>query len=642
MNGNLSLRKVAELERLSYEAIKKRTQRGSLCSIKTINMDTNKKEIRIPLSALSADAKRRYYAEQAANGSGRSNKINYEKACQPLDSLTEEQRRQVEMWNGILAEYETFLSENSGAKGELTNKFVSEMKARYPELKISQRTLYTKIKRRRDYGDAALADLRKGGNRTGTGEMIPDEVKDAFRELWLTESRPTIPAVLRKLESYYRTERPDLLPLPSVSTFRRYAGSLPKPVIELYRSGNTAFHNKCSPYLERDYSGIRSNDIWQADYHTCDFWVKDDRTGEKFRPHLIVWTDVRSRKVMSYGLFRSSNSHGTIRTFKCAVKKYGIPKSLYLDNGREFLVSDFGGRGRRRKAKNSDYGTPILDALGVKMHNAIPAHGQSKQVERFFKIFKENFSKFIPTYTGGKPDERPECLEKLMENDDRIPSLSYLDKLLHDYIEGEYNLLPSQARGLHGMTPNECYAENLIEKRVAREDDLNMLMLRTERLQTVQRNGVKLTILGEPVWYYSTDLILGWQGKKVFVKYDPDYLGIVRIYDEKERFVMEAEISRKGGYSFDSDTDIEAIKEQNKRVKALKSAVRRYRSSEIEVPEATKIIEMAADEQASKISNAYDAKVLVPLRYQAVESEKVVGNTHEKIDFGKIVREFTS
>ena len=186
------------------------------------------------------------------------------------------------------------------------------------------------------------------------------------------------------------------------------------------------------------------------------------------------------------------------------------------------------------------------------MHNAIPAHGQSKQVERFFEVFKENFSKFIPTYTGGKPHERPESLDKLMEDSGNIPLLSYINKLLCDYIEGEYNVSPSQAKGLNGMTPNECYGDNLFEKRVAREDDLNILMLRTERLQTVQRNGVKLLVSGETVWYYSTELILDWQGKKVFVKYDPDNLDTVRVYDEKERFIMTAEISRKGGYSFDS------------------------------------------------------------------------------------------
>ena len=103
---------------------------------------------------------------------------------------------------------------------------------------------------------------------------------------------------------------------------------------------------------------------------------------------------------------------------------------------------------------------------------------------------------------------------------------------------------------------------------------------------------------------------------------------------------MTAEISRKGGYSFHSSADIEAIKERNKRARALKTAVKRYKNSGIEVPEATKIIEMAAEEQVSKMGNAYDAKVLVPLRYEDVAYSKASGE-NERIDFGKIVKNFT-
>lgn len=85
----------------------------------------------------------------------------------------------------------------------------------------------------------------------------------------------------------------------------------------------------------------------------------------------------------------------------------------------------------------------------------------------------------------------------------------------------------------------------MFEKRTACEEDLNLLLLRTEKLQTVQRNGVKLTIKGEDIWYYSTELILNWQGKKVFVKYDPESLDTVRVYDENEKYILTAEISKK-------------------------------------------------------------------------------------------------
>lgn len=620
----LSVSEMAKFENCTQRNIRKRIY-GSRIKFETTTVNrAHGFEYRIPLSELSSSGKRRYYAEQ---GIINAKSVNINLVCRDIEELSEKQKQQVYLWLNILDEYEIAIKAKSKSKTETTKIFVEEIKSKYPDLKISVRTLYEKRKRLEKYGKSALADGRVEKNSSSVGESIVFEVKEDFKNMWLSERKPTVSAVLKKMESFYSIEKPDLLPLPSASTFRRYAKSIPKPVVEFYREGKTAFENKCQSYLVRDYSKLLSNDVWEADYHSCDFWVKDDKSGKKFRPHIIVWIDVRSRKIMSFGLYESSNSYGTVISFKKAIKKYGIPKNVYLDNGREFLVSDFGGRGRRKKDENANYGTSILKALGVEMHNAVPAHGQSKLVERFFKTFKENFSKFILTYTGGKPSERPESLIKVMEHDENIPSISKMNELVEAYIECEYNITNSYAIGLNGVTPNQCYKDCLHEKRVARDEDLNLLLLRTERLQSVQRNGVKVTVKGDDIWYYNTELILKWQGKKVFVKYDPEKLDTVRVYDENEKYILTAEISKKGGYSFNEGTDINAIKEVSKKRKELKTAVKKYKNSGIETPEATKIIEAVAKEKISALSNDYSAKVLVPVRYNEESVHKAVGET---------------
>lgn len=635
----LSVSEVAKIENCTQRNIRKRIY-DSRIKFETVEVKgAHGFEYRIPLSALSPEGKRRYYATQGINGQVSCSNTKYATniglMCRDIEELTENQRKQVYLWLNILNEYENLVRGKSKIKTELTKKFVEETKEKYPNLKISVRTLYEKKRRFEKYGKAALADMRLDGNKYSAGRSIPFEVKEDFKNMWLSDKQPTVSAVLNKLESFYSAERPDLLPLPNVSTFRRYIKNIPEPVIEFYRKGNTAFENKSCAYLVRDYENILSNDVWEADYHSCDFWVKDDKSGKQFRPHLIVWIDVRSRKIMSFGLFESSNSYGTVTTFKSAVKRYGIPKKVYLDNGREFLVSDFGGRGRRKKDASVNYGTSILMRLGVKMHNAIPAHGQSKLIERFFKTFKENFSKFIKTYTGGTPTERPESLLKTMENDNNIPLLSKMNELVEAYIEYEYNVTTSYAAGLKGRTPNQCYRDCLFEKRTACEEDLNLLLLRTEKLQTVQRNGVKLTIKGEDIWYYSTELILNWQGKKVFVKYDPESLDTVRVYDENEKYILTAEISKKGGYNFEEGADLEAIKEVNKKRRELKNAVKKYKKSDIASPEATKIIEAIAREKMLTLNNSYNAKVLIPVRCDEDKLDRAVGET-TRIDFYEI------
>lgn len=65
------------------------------------------------------------------------------------------------------------------------------------------------------------------------------------------------------------------------------------------------------------------------------------------------------------------------------------------------------------------------------------------------------------------------------------------------------------------------------------------MMMRSSRLQTVGRNGVYVTISGERIFYFNDELLL-LAGKKVFVRYDPEDLREVRVYDEEERFLQIA------------------------------------------------------------------------------------------------------
>lgn len=97
-------------------------------------------------------------------------------------------------------------------------------------------------------------------------------------------------------------------------------------------------------------------------------------------------------------------------------------------------------------------------------------------------------------------------------------------------------------------------------------------MLRSARLQKIGRNGVYLKF-GEIVLdYYSEELVGAYQGERVYVRYDIEHLGSVRVYDEKERFMGVANLLQNGGYALGEDTNLEAIKELNHRKKQHRQA----------------------------------------------------------------------
>ena len=57
-----------------------------------------------------------------------------------------------------------------------------------------------------------------------------------------------------------------------------------------------------------------------------------------------------------------------LEALRKAILRYGIPKNIYVDNGREYLNTDIGGLGHRTKKRTKDQSplpTPILARLGI-------------------------------------------------------------------------------------------------------------------------------------------------------------------------------------------------------------------------------------------------------------------------------------
>ena len=64
--------------------------------------------------------------------------------------------------------------------------------------------------------------------------------------------------------------------------------------------------------------------------------------------------------------------------------RFGVPKSIYVDNEQEFLTHDIGGKGHRTHGKKDDLQTEpptILKRLGIEMRNAIIRNAKAKPIE---------------------------------------------------------------------------------------------------------------------------------------------------------------------------------------------------------------------------------------------------------------------
>ena len=642
----LTIEEAAELEGVDYFALYRRIERGKINSVKIkSNSHSSGYEIRIELEELSEKAQRKYYAKLSGDT------ITERKLTMEVSDLTEKQRKDAYEWQHIIEEWEKHVSGNWKKKTALTEEFVQKWNQEHDK-KISVRTLNRKREQYRENGIVGLADFR-GTNASKRGSQIPEVVWALFLNWWLDEAKPNVSTVYRNVSYFVEMNLPELYEqLPTYATFYNNTKKLPVAVVKFFREGNKAFEDDCIPFLRRMYNDIDSNDVWSADYHTLDILVKDDVTGKLIRPHASVWIDVRSRKILSVVLCENSNSDGVISAFKKAAVKYGLPKQVYLDNGREYLVSDFGGRGRRKTDENAEYGLTILERCGVKMYNAQVRNGKSKVIERIFAEVKKEFSKLVTTYTGGHPDERPERMKKLnkvLEKEDNVPLLSEIKIFFENYVEGIYNEKESSGMGMNGKCPNDVYEENLIRKRTATKEELNIMLMRTARLQKVTRNGVMLKFGSTILDYWDEELLEHYEGQKVFVRYDIDDLSEVRVDDEQGRFIGTAKFKNNGGYAFGTVMNIDAVKELNHQKKLRRNSVKKFmddtletienlREMGIEVPDnMLSMQDMIAKHniEAKGSKRKYEADILEPIEFKIPEPED---EEAVEIDLEKMVR----
>ena len=642
----LTIEEAAELEGVEYNTMYYRIKRGSLNAVKIeSNKHSSGHEVRVELEELSEKAQRKYYAKISGDVT------TERKLSMEVSDLTEKQRKDAYEWQHIIEEWEKHVSGNWKKKTALTEEFVQKWNQEHDK-KISVRTLNRKREQYRENGIVGLADFR-GTNASKRGSQIPEVVWALFLNWWLDEAKPNVSTVYRNVSYFVEMNLPELYEqLPTYATFYNNTKKLPVAVVKFFREGNKAFEDDCIPFLRRMYNDIDSNDVWSADYHTLDILVKDDVTGKLIRPHASVWIDVRSRKILSVVLCENSNSDGVISAFKKAAVKYGLPKQVYLDNGREYLVSDFGGRGRRKTDENAEYGLTILERCGVKMYNAQVRNGKSKVIERIFAEVKKEFSKLVTTYTGGHPDERPERMKKLnkvLEKEDNVPLLSEIKIFFENYVEGIYNEKESSGMGMNGKCPNDVYEENLIRKRTATKEELNIMLMRTARLQKVTRNGVMLKFGSTILDYWDEELLEHYEGQKVFVRYDIDDLSEVRVDDEQGRFIGTAKFKNNGGYAFGTDMNIDAVKELNHQKKLRRNSVKKFmddtletienlREMGIEVPDnMLSMQDMIAKHniEAKGSKRKYEADILEPIEFKIPEPED---EEAVEIDLEKMVR----
>ena len=218
------------------------------------------------------------------------------------------------------------------------------------------------------------------------------------------------------------------------------------------------------------------NELWMSDVmHGPSVLDVDDR--RRHKTYLIALLDDATR-ISPYAAFaRSETVAAFLPVFERAIRRRGIPKRLYVDNGAAY---------------RSRHLALVCAKLGVTLIHARPFQPQAKgKIERWFRTVR---AQLLPTLTD--PDTR---------------DLDALNRRLWAWIEDEYHDTPH--RGLEGATPIERWAASAAHIQLP-TTDLTEIFLFEEKRKVQQDRTVSLHGV-----VYEVDAAL--VGETVTLRYDP-------------------------------------------------------------------------------------------------------------------------
>lgn len=481
-----------------------------------------------------------------------------------LEEYTAEQREQIRWWTDTVERWQMMRAAYNGPKADADECFIRMVELESGgEIKLSVSTLYRK-KKYLDNGNIDALIEHRGGSTKGKSS-IPDEVWDYFLYIYLNENQPKVARCYQLAKEYAREYCPECVEsFPSRTSFDRRLAKVPEAVKVLGREGKKACADKVEPYINRSYDELKSNDVWIADNHTLDIISRYDGTDKTHRLSLTAFMDARSGMIVGWNVTDNPCSQSTILALRKAIMRCGIPKKAYFDNGSEFLTHDLAGRGHRRR-KSQDVpivSKPVFDRLGIELVNALVTNAKAKPIERLFETFKNDVSRAFATFCGGNVLERPENLKHVLKSGE-IPTDSEVTKIVGELIDNVFNMGAYGGKVIkdRGKRRIDVYNENLTgeQRRAVSIEDLNLMLMRTTAAQKVGRNGVYLNIAGEKLEYWDNETYLLF-GQRVYVRYDPEDLREVRLYEaETDKYIRTLPMSRDTSIAFDADREDVAL-----------------------------------------------------------------------------------
>ena len=572
------LGEAAELERVKYNTMVKRVLRKQESFVTKTEKSENggKDVVLVAVSSLSKQARNAWKEREKLKSFTEEFPDKKEDEQKPevpwyvntdvdwyIENYKERYYKAVELGNVV----RKFLQYDEGDR----TKYAEEFAQKY--LGKGQRTLYRYTKA---YLEAsAWADklekedgagreffkvlcLCRKPKETGCFPSIKPEVKQVIKNIWFNEdfarNQGTREMLYEKLTAIANINKWEKIP--SYQTVTRYISYLMEDegmrnAWFLASRGTREYKNKVMVKGSRDTKGLQVMQIVMGDEHTFDCWVSYKQPNGKviaIKPHLAAWVDMRSRVIMGDVMCKDANSDILKQSLLKMIysEPGGVPEYLYIDNGKDYTAKTMTGRDRNdRSGMNFDNETMgFYKSIGIKDdHRALPYEPWSKgQIERFFRTVCNKFTRWMKSYTGTltgskTSDKVDKDIKRMLERGELLTLEEFYEKW-HEWLTTVY--MHTEHSGLKKMgetykKPYDCFMnEDRYFKAAPPKSYATMLMMKSENV--LVRN-IGITKWG---YEYRSDELCDYIGRKVDIKYDPDDMAVLYVFDQKGKRICEA------------------------------------------------------------------------------------------------------
>lgn len=589
---------------LTERAIRKHIASGKYHAIED-NWKGGKRYM-VLLDSLPMKARAKYWSQRLKSQSDQPQ--SPVKDMEIISNLPEYNRRKALKYAGLLQVCE-------GLAGTDLRGFLNEWNRLHPDLSASYSSVLQARKAHESGGLRALAG--NYGKRAGQSS-IPNEIFEHFKAAYLVEGGPT--AETCYMESFGLACKLGLVQdgcLDGFPTLRAFLYRLRRDQSEdsiyLARNGFAKWNRRFGNFVDRDPDAVQAGEAWFADHRQLDVAVFPDPVPPMARkalraflkanshkrpgfPWITVWRDFRTSKWLGWMLhMEPPNTDHIMQSLYNAMSLYGIPKYLYIDNGKDFRARQFsGGRSHRHKLDvNEKYVMSLVSGLGIGTIFAQPYNAQAKALERDFRIYKDWSDRRMPGFRGGNVVEKPEKLADELA-DGKILEFADLTAIADYFVSQVLNKAASEGKALKGRSRDQAWDEEFIGLEKVTPDALKLFCMRISEDRIIGRNGIKDHALQH---FYWAEWMAGSKGLPVYMRRDPAKYQQSWVFDAKtHEFLGKAHLQARTPAIAKTDLQRQQVQEAiagKRRAQKIAQEYARVANSDLDVADHLELLARA-------------------------------------------------